>query len=187
MKQPTFVEGCIIAALASVSGAASFSILSTLLGAAMSARLTVTLLCSGYLLYLLWRAPQTTGRMTLLLLWGVVLLGCWLINPPFMIYLVIHLATLWLVRAFTYYRSIFSAGADLLLSGLSLVVALWAYLTSHSVLLALWCLFLVQALFVFIPRDWRLKPKPIAIDANDRFMRAHRHAESALRKLFTPR
>lgn len=183
MTKPNFFEGVIVAVLTSVSGAAMYTVLTSVFGVAISARLTLLLLCSSYLIYLLWRSPKSTGRMTAVLFWGVMLFGSWLIDPPFIVYLFIHLASLWLVRAFAFYRSIASALADLALSGLSLAVSLWAYLNTHSVLLALWSLFLVQALFCLIPRQWQHKDMPDAMHYNDRFMQAHRNAEVALRKV----
>ncbi len=183
MKKPNFIEGVIVAMFASVSGAGVYAAFAGVFGVAISARLTLSLLCSAYLVYLLWRSPKSTGRMTAVLFWSVMLFGSWLTEPPFIVYLLTHLASLWLVRAFAFYRSILSALADLALTGLSLTVSLWAYLNTHNVLMALWSLFLVQALFCLIPRYWQGKDKSGFKRHDDRFMHAHRNAELALRKL----
>ena len=42
-------------------------------------------------------------------------------------------------------------GVELGLMGLSTFVALWVWLSTGSLFLSLWCFFLMQALFVFIP------------------------------------
>ncbi len=61
---------------------------------------------------------------------------------------------LWLIRSLYFYDSVLSALVDLGLTGVALVTAIWAWLASNNLFLAFWCFFLVQALFVLIPRQW---------------------------------
>ncbi len=185
MKTPGFSEGVLVAAVASVSGAALYTAFILLFSIGMGARLAVTFIFSAYLVYLLWRSPNKTGRMTALFFWGATLLATWFLDPPFPWYLAIHLGAIWLIRALVFYKNIISVFADLALTALSLVATMWAYLNTHSILLALWSLFLVQALFTVIPHQWPRKTKSTIVNKNDRFMQAHRNAEAALRKLST--
>lgn len=183
MKRPGFYEGVLVAALASLAGTALYGVMTMLFSVAFSARAVVALLGSAYLVYLLWRSPKASGRMTAVLIWAASLFAAWLLDPPFVVFLLSLLAVLWLIRCLAYYRSVISSLVDLGLTGLAVVAGLWAFLTSGSLLLALWSLFLVQALFCLIPAQWCLAKSPKTTDQDDPFMRAHRNAEAALRKL----
>ena len=185
MKTPGFYEGVLVAAVASVAGTALYTAFMLLFNIGVGARLAVTFICSAYLAYLLWRSPAKTGRMTALVFWSATLLSTWLFDSSFILYLTMHLGAIWLIRALVFYKSVLMVLVDLALTALSLVTAVWAYLNTHSVLLALWCLFLVQGLFAVIPRQWPCKPGTANTIDNDRFMRAHRNAEAALRKSST--
>ena len=98
----------------------------------------------------------------------------------------LHIGLIWLVRSLYFYASVVSALTDLGLSGLALAAAVWAVTHTGSLFLAIWCFFLVQALFVAIPHALSGKAAPgiqPAADRDDRFERAHRAAEAAVRKL----
>jgi hypothetical protein len=76
---------------------------------------------------------------------------------------------------------------DLGLNALSISASVWAITRSGSVFLATWCFFLVQALFVGIPPavNKKANPKRNTAPDNERFERAKRQADAALRTLFT--
>ncbi|MGH8576033.1 MAG: hypothetical protein ACREXX_07925 [Gammaproteobacteria bacterium] len=77
-----------------------------------------------------------------------------------------------------------SALADLGLNALSVMATVWAVRQTGSVLLGIWCFFLVQALFVAIPPAMQRKKRGSGEpEAEDRFQEAYRVAESALRSL----
>jgi hypothetical protein len=88
----------------------------------------------------------------------------WWTAPPLPLYLLIHVAAIWLLRSLYF-----------------------AITRSGSMFLATWCFFLVQALFVAIPprikrvnkyrRDTPAESQP--------FETARRQADQALRQLFT--
>ena len=82
----------------------------------------------------------------------------WLIEPPLLHYALIHLTSLWLIRSLYFHASILSTLLDFGVIALGLAVALWALIHSGSLLLSLWCFFLVQAVFVAIPG--RIRPAP---------------------------
>ncbi|MFC1748387.1 hypothetical protein ACFL2V_06225 [Pseudomonadota bacterium] len=182
IKNPSFVEGVAVAVVASLFGAVLYTAFILMFSVGFGARLTVAFVFSAYLVYLLWRSPKKTGRMTALFFWGVTLLATWFIHPPFIIYVMVHMGAVWLIRSLAFYKSIAPALFDLLLVMLSLAASVWAYLNTHSVLLALWTLFLVQALFAVVPCRLKAETKRDSNFQNDRFMQAYQNAEAALRK-----
>ncbi len=182
MKRPTFLGGVGIAFLFSFFAAAVFAALTPVLGSYFVLRLLIAGLGLAYVVYLLSRSRERTGRIITLVLWAVIAVATWFMGPPLSLYLVIHVGMLWLIRSLYLYSSALSALADLGLSALSLAAAVWAASQSGSVFLAVWCFFLVQALFTAIPRS--MKPKAKSRPGDDEsFERAHRAAEAAVRRL----
>lgn len=185
MKQPTFFEGVALALAASLLGSALYNVLSSVFPAGAVLRLLVAGISLAYVFYLLSRSRERVGRVTVIACWTLVAGVLWFIAPPLMLYGLMHLGLIWLIRSLYFYSSILLALADLTLNGLSLASAVWAARQTGSVFLSLWCFFLVQALFVAIPtrlsRGNRETPAG-AVD-RDRFQRAHRAAEAAVRKL----
>jgi hypothetical protein len=109
----------------------------------------------------------------------------WFIQPPLLLYVCLHLGAIWLIRSLYFYSSALSALADLGLNGLSLAAAVWAVTRTGSVFLGVWCFFLVQALFVAIPKRIGRRPGTgqDGHDSEARFQHAYRAAETAVRKL----
>jgi hypothetical protein len=185
MKRPTFFYGVVVALAIAVSAGALFSTFAPLLGEGTALRLIVAAMGLAYLICLFRRGVESTGRITTVALWFVVSAITWLTAPPIAVYVLIHAGMLWLVRSLYFYSSAFPALLDLGLSALSVSAASWAMTRSGSLFLAVWCFFLVQALFVVIPH--RLgRPARRGADEfdNDAFERARRRADAALRQLF---
>ena len=182
MKTPTFLEGVGVALAASVAGSVAHTALSTLAGGGVL-RLVVAGLALGYVAYLLARSPERVGRVTALVGWGVVATVIWLAAPPLALYLLLHLGALWLLRSLFFHSSLLSAAMDLGLSVLALAAGIWAVVHAGSLLLGLWCFFLVQALFVFIPSSLARPSGAGRPEGEDPFEHAHRVAEAAVRRL----
>jgi len=185
MKQPTFFEGVALAFAASLVGSALYTALTTVFPGDWVLRGLTAGLGLVYVVYLLTRSRERVGRITALTAWALVAGAAWFIEPPLGPYVLVHLGLIWLIRSLYFYASVLSALADMGLTALGLAAAMWAATESGSVFLSIWCFFLVQALFVAIPAQLRGKtggrrPKR---DGQDRFDRAHRAAEAALRKL----
>ncbi len=184
MKQPSFLEGVAVALAASVAG----SVLITALTPAFSPGAVLRLLIGGigiaYVLYLLHRSPERVGRIIVVFAWTAAAVAGWFWNPPLMLYLALHIGLVWLVRSLYFHSSVLGALTDLGLSVFALATAIWAMSHTGSLFLALWCFFLVQALFIAIPNnlnrstDERNQP-----DGEDRFQHAHRVAQAAIRQL----
>ena len=117
--------------------------------------------------------------------WLMIAGVLWFTHPPLLLYVSLHLGTLWLIRSLYFYSSALSALADLGLNGLGLAAGIWAITHTGSVLLGIWCFFLVQALFVVIPKSIQHKPgaTQASHESEDRFQHAYRAAETAVRKL----
>ena len=186
MKRPGVLEGIVLALVAAATAAVVFPVLTILLAPGAVLRLIIAGLSFSYLCYLLQRSEQKVGRITLVLGWCLLAVTAWVFAPSLLTYAAIHLVIIWLVRSLYFYNSVLSALADLGLTGLALIVALWAWLTSGSLFLVVWCLFLVQALFVVIPRHFAQTAKSansaVSLSPEDSFETAYRAAEQALRK-----
>ncbi len=185
MKRPTFVQGAALAFVLSLAGAALMSALGTVLSPAAALRIITAGAGLAYVLYLLGCSGTRVGRMVVLAAWAGAALAIWFLAPATGIYVLAHIALIWLVRSLYFYSSVLLALADLGLGGLGLGAAIWAAAVTHSVFATLWCFFLVQALFVAIPRSLdrnHAAREPVAGD-EVRFEHAHRVAESALRNL----
>lgn len=186
MRTPTFLEGVVVALVASVAGSVLQAAL-TFLGGTGASWLLIALLGLGYALYLLWRSPLRVGRVAALAAWGAVagLLG--LAAPSLALYVALHVAALWLLRSLFFHARPLAALADLALSGAALAAGLWAFAHTGSLLLGLWCFLLVQALFVAIPQGAPARRVAAAPPADDRFETAYHVAEAAARRLATSR
>ena len=185
MKQPTFLEGVAVALTASLLGSALYSVLSSAFPAGAVLRLLIAGIGLAYVLYLLSRSRERVGRVTVVAAWTLVTGVIWFIEPPLLPYVLVQLGFIWLTRSLYFYSSVLPALADLGLHGLGLASAIWAAGQTGSVFLSLWCFFLVQALFVAIPArlNRRNRETPAGPENEDRFQRAHRTAEAAVRKL----
>ena len=182
MKKPTFFEGVGVALAASLTGSVLYSALAPAFTSGGVLRLLIPGLGLGYVIYLLRRTEERSGRITTLAGWLLMAMAAWLTAPPLTLYLLIHLALIWLIRALYFYSSPLSSLADLGLGGLAFASAVWAMTHTGSLFLALWCFFLVQALFVAIPPGMNRPASDHTPDQEDRFQHAHRAAEAALRK-----
>ena len=182
MKTPTFLEGVGVALAASVTGSVAHTALATVAGGGVL-RLVVAGLALGYLVYLLARSPTRVGRVTAVAVWGAAAVLLWLATPPFAFYLLAHVAALWLLRSLFFHSSLFSAVADLLLSLVALAAGVWAVVHTGSLVLGIWCFFLVQALFVVIPSSLARQSTAGGQSSEDPFEHAHRVAEAAVRRL----
>jgi len=187
MKRPSFFQGVIVAAVLGFFASAVVATLTPLVGFGSVIRLVIPGLGFAYLLYLFSRSNQRVGRVTTISLWSTLAVVSWWIAPPLPLYLLIHVAAVWLVRSLYFYSGVLPALMDLGLNALSISASVWAMTRSGSVFLATWCFFLVQALFVSIPPAVKAKAhreRKTTAD-NEKFERAKRQADAALRTLFT--
>jgi hypothetical protein len=185
MKAPTFLEGVTVALVLTLAGSVLYTALNAVFPGIPAARLLIAGLGLAYLVYLLSRSPERIGRITAAAGWLLVAGVLWFAHPPLLLYVCVHLGVLWLIRSLYFYSSALSALADMGLNSLALAAAVTAITRTGSVWLAIWCFFLVQALFVVIPKSLTRRPTAArAVHAEeDRFQQAYRAAERAVRHL----
>jgi len=190
MNRPGFLQGVIVAAVLAFFASAVVATLTPFVGLGSVIRLVVPALGLAYLLYLFSRSNERLGRITTLTLWSALTVTTWWFSPALPLYLLIHVAAIWLVRSLYFYSGVIPALMDLGLNGLGISASIWAITRSGSMFLATWCFFLVQALFVAIPPSVKTKDAKRhnngrgAVENKD-FESARRQAEQALRQLFT--
>lgn len=187
MNKVTFWDGVVIALLGSSIGSIGFFALTFLFSEDGAIRLLISGLAFAYILYLLSRSRERIGRITVMSIWFILLVMLWLFYPSLTLFVVFHVLTIWLVRSLYGYASLFAALADLGLNALSITFAFWALHHTGSLFLTLWCFFLAQALFVYIPTGIKRPNSDKAVIPNSEsdFKRAYQTAESAVRKLST--
>jgi hypothetical protein len=189
MSRPGFIEGVGVALVASVAGAASYTLLRTLFPGGSALQIVIAGLGLAYALYLLRRSGERTGRITVFVCWIAAAAGIDWLAPSLTLYVAGHLGLVWLVRSLYHHASLFTALADLGLVVLGVAAGVWAITQTMSLFAAIWCFFLVQACFVAIPPRiaGRTADGSARAEGDERFSRAHRAADAAVRKLSTVR
>jgi hypothetical protein len=187
MKAPGILEGITLAIGASVAGGVLAALLPILFSEYASAQILIAGLGLGYLIYLLKRSNERTGRVVMIAFWLVASLTCMLLESSLFSTLLVQAALIWIVRSLYFQASVLPALLDLGLVAFGLLASAWAILQTGSVITAIWCFFLTQSLFVLIPgfagtRDDASYFNPVD---SDRFQSAHRVALDAVRKLST--
>jgi len=180
-KAPSLGTGLGAAFVLSACGAALLAVLAPWLGQAPSLRLVIALLGFAYVSYAIGRSGERIGRITTIAAWLVIASAAWFLHLPLVGYVMTHVALAWLVRSLYYYSGVLPALADLGLCMLGAAFAAWAAQRSGSAWLALWCFFLVQSFHALIPAS--LTRSAASEPPDDAFLRAHRAAEVAVRRL----
>lgn len=185
MKKATFFEGVGFALISSIVVAVIFTTMSHLFLNGNVFRMLVAGVSFAYIIYLFLRSNERIGKVTVISTWFAITLISLIFVPSLLLYITIQLFMIWIMRSLYFYNSIFSALTDLALMGMSLVVAIWALSVSGSVFLSFWCFFLMQALFVFIPKNFVSKDKSESVYPvnDDKFEHAYHAAEVAVSKL----
>lgn len=180
---PSFGHGLGAAIVFSTCGAALLAALSPWLGSTASFRAVISLLTFAYVLYVIGRSGERVGRITTIAFFCLVAGGAWFLELPLVGYVLVHVGLVWLVRSLYHYAGLLPALADLGVTLLGAAFATWAAQRSGSAWLAFWCFFLVQAFHVLIPVTSTQRGGATAPATEDAFARAHRAAESAVRRL----
>ena len=187
MKTPGLLEGITLAIGASLGGGLLAALLPTVFSENTSARILISILGLGYLIYLLKRSNERTGRVVMVALWFIATLACILLDTSLAGFLLVQAGLIWVVRSLYFHASVLPALLDLGLVCLALVASAWAILQTGSVMTAIWCFFLTQSVFVLIPGFASARDNASCFNAVevDRFQSAHRVALDAVRKLST--
>lgn len=189
MAGTSLIQGILTAFVLSL-GSLPLSLGLTVLGWRTANQVLVAILAGIYIAYIIAQCTSRVGGVTLGVLSLAALSGVCFWGAPTSLVLLLAVGLIWFVRALLNYSSLISALLDGLLCALSLGGAVGTLILSGHHILAVWFFFLVQALWVFIPR--RLKRATawdasvvtgIKEDGSDTFSRAHRAAEAAIRAL----
>ena len=187
LSKPSLTRELVIGFVLSLVGAAFAASLTFVLPAGDVYRAVVAALGLAYVLHRLSHATERVGRVVTVVVWCAAAITIWIVAPPFAVYVVVHAGLIWLVRTFYVHSDLRGAVADLALSVMSLVFAVWALRHTGSFFFGAWCFFLIQAMYVAIPY-WLAKRVPHGSAGDlpeDRFARAHRCAQEALKRLAT--
>ena len=187
MKSPGLLEGIVVAIGASIAGGILIALLPMVSSEYTAIRTLLSVLAIGYMLYLMKRSNERTGRVVMISLWLIVTLGSLLLGTSLIGFALVQVASVWIVRSLYFQPSPLPALLDLGLVAFGLVTSAWAILQTGSLMTAIWCFFLTQSLFVLIPgfsRNRDVQNCFIPVE-QDRFKSAHRVALDAVRKLST--
>jgi len=190
VRAPGFLEGVGIALAVALGGSVLMFALAGVVAAPLALRAVITGVGLAWLLYLLARTGVRTGRVSMLLAWCVATAVTLALDPPLLAHVCVQVGLAWLPRAVGVHRSVLPALADLALCAVAVAAAVWAAERTGSVFMAIWCLLLVQAAWVAIPRRGGARHDGAAgpgDEAGEPFARAHRSAEAALRRLSAAR
>jgi len=187
MKNPSFPEGVVLALTAGLLASMAYTVLPGMLGLEWTARALIAGLGLGYVLYLLHRSSERTGRIVTLTAWLFAASMSWFLILDPLIYLALHLGLIWLIRVLYHQPGPLAALLDLVLNLFALMAGLWAFSHADSVFMGVWSFFLVQAVFVGIPSLGNRSHRGDALSEQqaDHFQLALRSAEAAFRKLST--
>lgn len=133
MNRPGFLQGIVVAAVLAFFASAVIATLTPFVGLGAVIRLVVPGLGLAYLLYLFSRSQERVGRVTTLSIWSVLAIATWWISPPLPLYLLVHVAAVWLVRSLYFYSGIMPSLMDLGLNALSVSAMVWAITDRKSV------------------------------------------------------
>jgi len=184
MSRPTFWREAGVALALSVVGAIAFHTAAAFVGSTLALRVDIAAIGLAYAVLLMRGLRARSGRMIAIAAWIALDIALFVWQPPLLVWLLVQAFAIWLLRCWCRHGSVAAALADGALCLFALAAAMVGATHSHSVFLALWSFFLVQALFVLIPET--LRPRSAAArpnDDEDRFDQAHRSAEAALRRL----
>lgn len=189
MKAGGFVQGVGVALAMALGGSVAMFALAGVVAGPVVLSAVVTLVGLGYVLYLLAHADTRVGKVSAVLLWALLSAVTLALGASLIVQLCVQVGLIWLLRAFCIHRSVLPALADLALCAFSVLAALWAADRTGSVFLSIWFLLLVQSTYVAIPRRNRSRPEAALSrrQAEERFARAHRAAQAAVRRLCTVR
>jgi hypothetical protein len=183
MKRPGFWREAGVALLLSVGGAVGFHVATLVMGNASALRLLVLGAGLAYALALLATVPGRSGRLFAVVALIVADVGLIAFDPALVSWVFVQTFALWLLRCCYFHEGPLAALFDAALCAGAFAAAAVGALHNHSLFLALWAYFLVQALFVLIPQTLGSSPPAMAADPASRFDQAERTAEAALRRL----
>ena len=185
MKRPIILTGIAFAFVVAVFAVPAWWALKTALPFFLAFRLTVLGAYFAYCFYLLKTARSRIGTLTLAtvnLVVGMALSSLPVTNSLVVVALVTMVT---LNRLLLFQRSLVAVALDGLLSITGLMFAGYLFSKTGSVPAALWSFFLLQSVFVMIPRPSSETGPGVPDESEnvDLFVRGQRQAEAALERI----
>lgn len=150
-SKPGLFANIVVAVALSFIGALLLRAINVIAPGSLGLKLTIIVVSTLYLLYLLSISKKRSGRTVLLLVSIVIPSIAFIGNWSLLSIILTQGILIWLVRSLTRYNHLLPAVVDggLLLIGLAF--AFWALVTTGSFFATLWCFYLAQSIFPFIP------------------------------------
>lgn len=184
MKKPNLLDGILAAILITVCTGSISLILSSFITDNTLFKILLSFSTLSYLIYLLKRSQTQIGWFVVIMTWGFINFGSWLMGLSLIEQVILQIGLIWLVRSLYFHSSILTGFLDLGLILTGLAGSIWAILNTNNEIIALWTFLLLQSLFTLIP-NLRLSPANNKIDNTSTFQSSHRVALEAVRKLST--
>ncbi|VAW64242.1 hypothetical protein MNBD_GAMMA11-2423 [hydrothermal vent metagenome] len=183
MKDMTFNKGVVIALAASLFSSVSLSIFMDSAYSRIFMEIVFSIISFLYIVYLMQCSRIKTGRPTVGLIWLIITLALLHLESNIILFTVFQVSAIWLVRSLFYYSGLIPSMIDFCLTVLSFFTAVWAAIYTDSIFIFVWCFFLCQAVFVFIPE--KFKNKKNMHKYTDSFDLSLHRAESAVRQILS--
>jgi hypothetical protein len=161
------------------------SVLQTIIpaGSGLTVEALTSLLTGIYVLYLLSQTSERTGRVTSFLVWSATTVALTLSGCGLTAMLVSQVLMISALRALYFHNGVLPVLLDGALSFFALAAAVWAFVHSGSLFLAIWTFFLVQAAFVLIPACRSGDLSAGSTHSDSTFTQSHRAADQAINRL----
>ncbi|HED36427.1 MAG TPA: hypothetical protein ENJ08_19695 [Gammaproteobacteria bacterium] len=182
MKKMTFNKGLMFTFVASLFATICFSVLSGVLDSDLLIKSISSVVIFFYLVCLMQYSNIRTGRLTVILIWSIISIVLAYLTDSFILFLMLQILFIWLIRSLFYYSGVIAPLIDLCLTIFSLFIAIWAVAQTNSLFASVWCFFLFQATFVYIPENLRTDKKSPSTSENT-FEQSFYRAKIAVRQL----
>ena len=183
MKASSLLHHIFIALVLTGVAAISEVLLKQFFSELPSIKLSISLVMFLYLCDLIYQSRPAIGKLTLFAVNLSVLLISLFTVDSLTLLLLLYTAIIWSNRALLCYASIVAVLTDLSLCVISAAIVLWVCVNGNSLMTALWCFLLLQALHTLIPGKKLSGQFNADLQATDAFNRAMSTAENALQQL----
>ncbi|WP_444995242.1 hypothetical protein [Aliikangiella sp. IMCC44359] len=184
MKTISLTQSIFIGLCLSIVGAVGFQTMSWVLPEGDVLQIILSTINFVYIAYLLFNSSHKTGRLSCLILYStanIILLLAFISHEILLIFLC---SSIWLARSIFFQKNLLASIIDALLILIGYSVALWTLSTTHSWFLTLWCFYLIQTLFIYIPQLTRIKKKQDnSLPDNQAFQIAYKNATNAIKRI----
>ena len=113
MNKPGILEGTGVAMIASLASGVLGALLPLLVSQATSARILLASLALAYLIFLLKRTRERSGRIVVMASWLIVTSSVWMLDSSLLWFVLSQAVTIWIFRSLYFHASVLPALFDL--------------------------------------------------------------------------